>query len=233
MLAGLFLSLWKTGLPALWIGGLLSSLATIGFLILRTPSSPHQKEPPQTISFHSMILWSLSFFLFIYVGIETGLGGWLPTYMQKTEMLSPGTSALFASEFWLALALGRLIIAFIGSRFSSLRVLAMSLTCSLIGSIMLILGSNHMAWTLVGVFFTGLGFGPLYPTTVAVITTRFRPNSGGAVGLAATLGSLGGMVIPYLQGLMMQEQSPSAAASLPLAGLLIMGAVFTAVLRRS
>jgi MFS transporter, FHS family, L-fucose permease len=234
LFAGLFLAQWKTSYPALWISSLVLILSSlILFFIKSGPENSKAEGLTEKMSFRSLTLWSLAIFLFIYVGIETGLGGWLPTYMEKTIEMAPESSAIIASGFWLAIALGRLITASLGERLFSLRVLAISIGCSLLGAVLLVLSSGQLALTLAGIFFTGLGFGPMFPTTMAVITTRYMPNSGQAAGLAVAFGSLGGMILPYFQGIVMQEKGPTAAVSFPLAGLLMMGIAFHTARKRA
>jgi fucose permease len=51
----------------------------------------------------------------------------------------------------------------------------------------------------------GLCLGPIYPTAIAVTTARFDQATGAATSIVIAIGSLGGMLLPWLQGVLMEQ----------------------------
>jgi fucose permease len=60
--------------------------------------------------------WIGTAFLFLYVGVEVALGGWIVTFMMKYRHGSPFASGMTATGFWLGMTVGRVILGFITPR---------------------------------------------------------------------------------------------------------------------
>jgi fucose permease len=86
--------------------------------------------------------------------------------------------------------------------------------------------------TAAAVFLTGLSFGAIYPTTIAMVTAAFRGAPGRAASVAAASGSIGGMLLPPLQGVILEQVHPHASAWYIAGGNLLMLAVFGIILAR-
>jgi fucose permease len=78
---------------------------------------------------------------------------------------------------------------------------------------MLLLGAGSVGWTVAGTVVTGVSFGPIFPTTVVIATETFRAAPSRAVSVIISLSSLGGMVLPPLQGLLLERVSPRASVA--------------------
>jgi len=156
------------------------------------------------------LLWTLGLLLMIYVGTEIGLGGWVTAYVLQTTTLSIETAAMVASVFFIALTAGRVIGIAVGSRLSPMQFLTICLSGALAGSILLVAASGNFPLTVLAVIIEGVCYGPIYPTVFAIIAASFPRAPGKAGGLAAALGSAGGSVIPWLQGILLTQVSPLA-----------------------
>lgn len=228
--AGLALRLWDTALPALWLGAGSQLILAPFFYFLLPRQSPAAHSPEaragRAAIFASPILWVMAALILIYVGVENGMGGWVSTYMQQTSGLTAANGALTASAFWLALTAGRVLGAGLGLRISATRLLQISLLTALAGAITLALGGGSRAVSIAGILILGLGFGPVFPTAIAKATAVFATASGAAASLIVASGSLGGMLIPWLQGVVLEKSGPFAAILLTLFGCLGMLACF-------
>jgi fucose permease len=70
---------------------------------------------------------------------------------------------------------------------------------------------------LIGVAVSGVSFGPVFPTTLAIVTTIFPRAPGTAASIASATGSLGGTLLPWVQGNLMEFYGPTAGMLLVLA----------------
>ncbi len=142
--------------------------------------------------------------LLFYVGGETGVGGWITTYLQQTFVLETATSALMAGGFWAAITGGRVIGALVGTRLGGPRLLLGSLVGALAGALLLVLSAGDLRLSLAGVVVIGVSFGPIFPTTLAIVTSLFPRAPGTAASIASATGSLGGTLLPWTQGNLME-----------------------------
>ncbi|MEW5873366.1 MAG: MFS transporter [Chloroflexota bacterium] len=225
-LAGLTLRMWGTALPSLWLGaGLL--LALLPWMARWTPASRASAQPGSSQAARrgrlaSPLLWALGLMILVYVGIENGTGGWTPVYLARTTPLSASSAALVTSGFWLAITAGRGVATLLGARLHARWLLAGSLGLALVGSLLLAAGRGSPAWSAAGVMVLGLGFGPVFPTTLALVTVAFPGAAGAAAGVVVALGSLGGMLLPWVQGLLLEQVGPAGSLALTSGACLLM-----------
>jgi fucose permease len=171
-------------------------------------------EIKSTPFYRSPLLWIAGLILFLYVGSENGMGGWTGTYLQQSVSMPADQAALIVSGFWMTLTLGRLIGAYLGTRWTSDRLMLVSLTGAVFGGMLLALTTGNLALTIAAVLITGLFFGPIYPTTFSISASLFKESSGKAAGLIVALASLGGMFLPPLQGVVLTRFGNQASVAL-------------------
>lgn len=204
--AGASLGLWGTSLPALWCVAGLAALVVLAVPGLHTaPAAQADKDGAQAAQvtgpiYRSPALWLLSVLLLLYVGVEVGTGGWIATYMQRTSGFRPEEAAFVASAFYMALTGGRLIAAALAAKLRSGTLLLLSLLLAVAGGAVMAVGTGNALLTIVSVLMLGASFGPIYPTALAIVLAIFQSHAGRASSIAVTLGSVGGIVLPWLQG---------------------------------
>jgi FHS family glucose/mannose:H+ symporter-like MFS transporter len=207
----------NTGIPAIWIGSAILTLCVpfgAAFLL-----SPKDIPLPENLStnrpfYFSPLLWIAGLLLFVYVGTENGIGGWTAAYMQRTTTLKADSAALIVAGFWLALTIGRLIAALVGTKWSSGLLLKISLIGAILGGVLMAVSTGNQNLTILAVLITGLFFGPIYPTTFSITTSLFNQSSGKAASIVVAMASLGGMVIPPLQGILLVRYNPNSSVLL-------------------
>ncbi len=204
---------WGTPMPALWLAGLIAlvNLAAGTRALLDPPVVKHEPGRAARGLYGRVELWALALLMFLYVGIEMGLGGWTTVYLDRTTALSVPAVAWVVSGYWLALTGGRLVGAFLGTRVSARTLIAVSLAGSLAGALLLAAGGGNLVLTVSGILLCGVAFGPVFPTVVVLATEIFRDSPSRAVSVVISLSSLGGMVLPPLQGLLLVKVSPLAS----------------------
>jgi fucose permease len=161
------------------------------------------------------VLFSLV--LFLYVGAETAVAGWIATYVHRLSGLSVERASLFVSVFWLSVVAGRVVVVLLLRALAERVVLLGGLAMALAG-VAALLFPHATGVALVAVVVAGLGFAPLFPLLVARMLARTgRTRHAGWI--FAICGS-GGAVVPWITGAVSQYEGGLRAAFLvPLAAL--------------
>lgn len=234
-LASLTLAWWHTALPVIWFAAILALglLPAIALLpALPKSDAPHAAPKHESMLFRVPVLWLLGGLFFLYVGLENGMGGWLSVFVQRTTPASLGTGALVASSFWLALTGGRILATIWGHHLTPNGLLSLGLCLIFIGAALMAAGTGNLFVTALSTILMGLGCGPVFPTALALTTTRFARSPGLAASTVIGLGSVGGIILPWMQGLLLT--SGHAQISITFIALLaaLMGGVSVSIALR-
>jgi fucose permease len=175
----------------------------VGLLwILGRPPRPLGATEAGAISERTSLAPLIPLFLFaaLYTGTEQALGGWLFTYGRQTASLDAPTASLLTALFWLSVVAGRLAAIGILGRASNRVTLFGGVLLGASGIAVLVLGGVFPPLLWIGTAIVGLGFGPLFPTTLA-LGAQLAPRRAGAVSsVVVASGSMGAMVLPYASG---------------------------------
>lgn len=229
------LKTWQTGLPAVWISAGLLAVSGVWMLRTRVDEEASDAQPgsaPAASVYRSPLLWLFGMVLLIYVGTENGIGGWATIYFEQSAAMQTAQAALVTSGFWLALTAGRLVSAGLGMRLSPAAVLVSSLVEAAAGAILLAVSHGQAALSVVAVLMIGFGFGAVYPTMIGITTETFSQGPGKAASVAAAMGSVGGMLIPWLQGVVIEQTSTRVFTFTVGALIVLMLAIAFSVTRR-
>ena len=204
------LYLWHNGLPALWLSAAIMSTAALvllfGFFNIPVDVPTQASELPSSKRARfTPLLWSLGVLLLLYEGAESSMGGWSTTYMQQTTTFSIELAAMVTSGFWLAITIGRAIASVLGIRIQARHVLLLSLATASLGTALFVASFGNGVLSIASILLIGLGFGAVYPTSMAMVTTAFPENPGQAGSVITSMSGIGGMILPWLQGLVMQQ----------------------------
>lgn len=88
--------------------------------------------------------------------------------------------------------------------------------------VLLVLSPGNAALTVVAVLLIGFCFGPIFPTALSIVTATFRRAPGTAASVVVAMGSLGGMLLPWIQGALLESRGPSSSVLLVAAGAVAM-----------
>ena len=146
------------------------------------------------------VTWLIALFLWIYVGAEVSLGGWIVTFMIKARDGSPFDSGMVSAGFWIGLTVGRFTLGWVTGRFGEKRMVSIYLLLSI--------GLELVFWLVpqfyvsaVSVALLGFFIGPLFPSAM-VVETRLLPQRlhVSAVGFATAVGGSGAAIFPFAVG---------------------------------
>jgi len=126
----------------------------------------------------------------LYVGIETGTGGWMPSHLESIGVQSLAAATL-TSGFWLALAVGRLLAAFLPARVPE-RVTVLAGTAAAVVALLAALNPHAAPIAYV---VAGLAIAPIFPTAI-VWLAKLRPGDARATSWLFPASMIGGAIIP-------------------------------------
>ena len=107
----------------------------------------------------------------IYCSMEFLLGTWGATYIINTLGLSPDTAAMWVSLYYGGIMLGRVISGFLSMKCSDNTLIRGGIAVSFIGIIVLLLPLGTVS--LAGLLLIGIGFGPVFPSILHAVPSRF------------------------------------------------------------
>jgi fucose permease len=147
------------------------------------------------------MLLLLGLMAFLESGMEITVGGWISTFAREALTLSGQTALFFLSLYWLGMMAARLMIGTLLKRLAPRLVVAASLALALAG-VLLLLGSRAPRLAALGVFVVGAGFAGVFPVLLSWLGERYRELSGTAFSIALVMALAGGMILPYLTGVL-------------------------------
>jgi fucose permease len=130
-----------------------------------------------------------------YVGIETGVGGWMPSHLESVGLRSLEAASI-TSGFWLAVAIGRLLATLIPD---SVPPPVIVISGSAIASVALLVALSGRAAPFAYIV-TGLAIAPIFPTALAWLA-KLRPGDSRATSWMFPATMVGGGVIPPAIGI--------------------------------
>jgi MFS transporter, FHS family, glucose/mannose:H+ symporter len=154
----------------------------------------------------------LAAFVFLYVGAENSISGWIGAYTKRTNAEMAALYSLPQAVFWAALMIGRLLAPVWLRRLSEERLVLLTAVVSLAG-VLLLRATSATVGLLGGATLAGAGFAAIYPTTIAVFMRYFGERAGASAAPVFATGGLGGAVVPSLVG-MVSDRFSSLRAGL-------------------
>lgn len=199
-------------LPSLGLRGFSTSLCMVALLFagvyfLRPirSSAPVKQFPKRSLEVwlaklrHATAIPLLVLF-FLYVGVESALGGWVAAYEKRMPGMESTAWTLAPSVFYSLLLIGRGFTPLVLRRFSQMSVSAGGLLCAVAGASVLTFSQTPFALH-VGAALAGLGLAPQYPLYVTWLADTFREDANWLGALYFGSAGLGGAVIPWLVGI--------------------------------
>jgi FHS family glucose/mannose:H+ symporter-like MFS transporter len=167
--------------------------------------------------------------MFLYVGVENSLGGWLPSYAVRADGSLQASSISF--YFWTAEFVGRLLVAALNLRIHEAKLYRVCLVLLLFTEVALcsiahLSPASIIALAILG----GLSLAPLYPLILASMLARSQDHP--RLGILFACASLGGATMPLVTGILStQFHGLHAGLIIPAAGaclLLLLSPIITA-----
>jgi fucose permease len=126
----------------------------------------------------------------LYVGVEVGIGGWMPSHLESLGLQSVAAATL-TSGFWLALAAGRLLAALVPARVPESAIVIAASAAAAVA----LLSALIPAAAPVSYIVAGLAIAPIFPTGI-VWLAKLRPGDARITSWLFPASMVGGAVIP-------------------------------------
>ncbi len=211
MLVALMIAMFDRPQAAIWLGALLMIGLVWPATRLQEPTQAPAAQMAGAPRWLAAVMFGL--LMFTYIGTEIGIGGWIALILERGAGLEASLAALSTSLFWGMLTGGRLAAAFWGDRLGPLRMLLLCVIGLGLGGALLVMGTAQATLALTAVAIMGLACGPIFPTTMLMIT-HAAGRSGAALSVALTIGTGGGLFLPALFGLLIGWFGPPVGALL-------------------
>ncbi|MBD2083138.1 MFS transporter [Leptolyngbya sp. FACHB-17] len=131
--------------------------------------------------------------LLIYVGTEVSIGNWAYTVQHVGRGISTQIAGYSVSGYWVGLTIGRLSFGQLMNRLGANRTIVFSLLLLIVG--LLIWWQIPSAWLILPVL--GFGLAIIFPAMIWLTPQRVdRAMVPTAIGLLASMGSVGAATIP-------------------------------------
>lgn len=217
------------GLAALTV---LAGLRTV--TMAGSPQAAHPAESetgavqPRHIPYSVVLAATL--FLFFYVGAEIAFSGWVYTYAVELKLAPAAQAAYLTSGFWLTFTVGRLLSVPLATRVAPRQVILVTLLGCVffMGLVFVFADSAAVLWMAA----LGAGFcmAPVYASgfTLAVHGLKLTARASSVILLGD---SLGGMILPWLVGQVLEAAGPRAMVYLVLGSLICDLLAFVGLLR--
>ncbi len=137
---------------------------------------------------------------FLYTGVEGGFGAWLFTQMTLVAGSTEAAATLGTSLIAVGLTVGRFAASLLLRVLSGVQMIATGSLVITGGAVLLLLLPKSQTAAQVAALIVGLGFGPIWPTAFATVTSLYPAARGRVSGVVTALGTSGAAIFPWVQG---------------------------------
>jgi MFS transporter, FHS family, glucose/mannose:H+ symporter len=142
---------------------------------------------------------ALAALFFIYVAMETSVGGWAAELAKRLAKGSSGMTTLAPMFFYAGLMSGRAIAPLVLLHLHERRLVLGALALSAAGTA-IVMASSTLNVAVLGVFLAGLGCASIYPIYIAWLSRWYGARAKHLGGFLFALASLGGAAGPWMVG---------------------------------
>ena len=205
--------------------GLAAALTLTAAALARSAPVPRQEATdsvPGSVTWWNRGVLLFGALLFVYVGTETAIAGWVGVYAERLNLTSAIGAVAAPSVFWGLLLLGRALAPLVLLSMPEERLVGLGLLLATAG-VGAMLVANSAGIFFFAVMLGGLGLSTVFPITVSLFTRTFEGQAARLAGPVFALAGLGGATLPSLVGFISaQLGSLKAGLFVPLLGCVLM-----------
>lgn len=183
-----------------WTLAILSLPGIVGLIWLTSPENPEKEEIEKNLNANnSPLVIAMIILFFLYVGLESGFGGWIFTYATELRLTSETGASYMNSLFWGALTIGRLLSVALARKVAPAHLLSGNFLLGIMFLGLILFFPLHTIVVWIGAAGLGLALSSVFPTLLVLGESRMK-ISGKVTGLFFMGSSLGAMVVPMVLG---------------------------------
>ena len=138
--------------------------------------------------------------IFLYVGTENAVAGWVAEFARRMVAGATTTWALAPTAFWAALTTGRLLAAVALRHVTESALIRGGLMLATLGVVAITFAASTPGGVIAGAAATGLGLSAIFPLLWALVTRSIGSAAPAVAGPLYAAGGLGGAVMPWVVG---------------------------------
>ena len=159
---------------------------------------------------------------FIYVGVETSIGGWSAAFVKRLAGNTTSLAAIAPLFFYAALMTGRAIAYLVLPRIRERYVVLAALGLATLGTTVVI-AARSRSLAMLGFAIAGLGCASVYPIYISWFSRWYGAGARRLGGVVFSMASLGGSAMPWFVGFLSTRSGSLHIGLLtPLAGCFVM-----------
>ncbi len=214
--------------------GVIVLIPLVFFVFIRFPEAKQKQGFPirkgaGLLKEVTLLLFGL--ILFLESGMEITAGGWTTTFFNEELAMSANKAVYFQSLFWVGMMLARLLLGTTLKNSRPSRLLYLFIGLALTGSILLLVGKN-LILAAAGIFIIGAGFAAVFPLVLGYVGDLYPQLSGTAFSIVLVMALTGGMILPWLAGVLGDAYGLRTSFLIIPVSLLVMMIILTMVLQR-
>eukprot|EP00825_Cyclidium_porcatum_P007065 TRINITY_DN13538_c0_g1_i1.p1 TRINITY_DN13538_c0_g1~~TRINITY_DN13538_c0_g1_i1.p1 ORF type:complete len:320 (-),score=41.92 TRINITY_DN13538_c0_g1_i1:356-1315(-) len=159
-----------------------------------------QDQSELTYEVPDQIAKAIAAFLFIYVGLEVGFGGWISTYAVQKQIMGVNEAAYGTSVFWCTITIGRLAAVFLTMFLNNKMMLTINTIGCILSSILMLFIQNTQAVVYFGGAILGFFMSSIFPLAISQPVYYKMKTSNQIMSTFVISGSFGEMMIPWFMG---------------------------------
>ncbi|MCI9196733.1 MAG: MFS transporter [Lachnospiraceae bacterium] len=178
---------------------------TLYFIIMRYPREDKKRERKKKIDRRELLavitqkrVLLMYTAIFAYVAAEVGMATWFVGFLQNEKQISAAGSSAYFAIYFAGMTIGRLLGSLFVDRLGHMKSL---LLFTALSGLFLAVGIFGPSSAAIFLAFTGFGFSIIFPTATTVVSGIPSKNPSILLGSFFAVGGVGGMVGPYLVGL--------------------------------
>ncbi|KAL0935587.1 major facilitator superfamily transporter [Colletotrichum truncatum] len=148
--------------------------------------------------------WTYATYLLVYVGAECTISGWIVAFMLRVRHASTYASSLCSSAFWAGMAAGRLMLGLVTDKLGVRRAVVIYLLFAP-AFVVLFIVIRVLWFSVFSMALLGFFMGPLFPSSIVQLVELLpKELHVASVSFVASLGQVGGALLPYMLGAITQ-----------------------------
>lgn len=191
--------LWILAVPVVAVTAALAGRPWSGGAARQTARGETQTDTGAPSGGRLLPLALLAGLLFLDVGVENALGGWLVELADRLGGERTAVSMIIGSGFWGAVLAGRAVAPACLGRLREMTLYRAALLLALAGVGALLIASTRPALAT-GALIAGFALAPVFPLTVALLAEQTAATGSGRSGWVFAFGGLGGACLPWATG---------------------------------